>query len=77
MLRYNLVALGHDTGQPHGQACKLGEDDAGTKGVLVHMSTVQRAGLQPLSENQAVSYDLTTDCQSGKQPDDHLRTLQA
>ncbi len=43
----------------------IGPDD-GSKDVFVHISAVERAGLRSLTENQAVSYELTTDRKSGK-----------
>ena len=43
------------------------QPDDGTKDVFVHISAVERAGLRGLRENQAVSYELTTDRKSGKQ----------
>ncbi|MGL4437963.1 MAG: cold-shock protein [Bosea sp. (in: a-proteobacteria)] len=49
--------------------------DDGTKDVFVHISAVERAGLRSLNENQAVSYELTTDRKSGKQSADQLRPL--
>ena len=47
----------------------------GSKDVFVHISAVERAGLRTLTENQAVSYELTTDRRSGKQSADQLRPL--
>ena len=51
------------------------QPDDGGKDVFVHISAVERAGLRSLSENQAVSYELTTDRRSGKQSADQLRAL--
>lgn len=51
------------------------QPDDGTKDVFVHISAVERAGLRGLRENQAVSYELTTDRKSGKQSADQLRAL--
>ena len=51
------------------------QPDDGTKDVFVHISAVQRAGLQTLSENQAVSYEVTTDRRSGKMSAEQLRAL--
>lgn len=51
------------------------EPDDGTKDVFVHISAVERAGLRTLKENQAVSFELTTDRRSGKQSADQLRPL--
>jgi CspA family cold shock protein len=49
--------------------------DDGAKDVFVHISAVERAGLRTLQENQAVSFELTTDRKSGKQSADQLRPL--
>ena len=51
------------------------QPDDGAKDVFVHISAVERAGLRGLRENQAVSYELTTDRKSGKQSADQLRAL--
>lgn len=36
------------------------QPDDGSKDVFVHISAVEKAGLQTLKEDQAVSYELTT-----------------
>jgi CspA family cold shock protein len=36
------------------------QPDGGAKDVFVHISAVERAGLATLSENQKVSFDVTT-----------------
>ncbi len=41
--------------------------DAGGKDVFVHISAVQRAGLQELHDGQKVSYELEADRRSGKE----------
>lgn len=51
------------------------QPDDGSKDVFVHISAVERAGLRSLKENQAVSYELTTDRRSGKQSADQLKAL--
>jgi CspA family cold shock protein len=51
------------------------QPDDGSKDVFVHISAVERAGLRSLAENQAVSYELTTDRKSGKQSADQLRAI--
>ncbi len=51
------------------------QPDDGTKDIFVHISAVQRAGLQTLSENQAVSYEVTTDRRSGKMSAEQLRAI--
>lgn len=37
------------------------EPDDGSKDVFVHVTAVQQAGLQALSQGQRLSYNLTTD----------------
>ena len=49
--------------------------DAGGNDVFVHISTVERAGLRTLKENQAVSFEVATDRKSGKLSADQLRAL--
>ena len=49
--------------------------DDGAKDVFVHISAVEAAGLRTLQENQAVSFELTTDRKSGKQSADQLRAI--
>ncbi|MER2267958.1 cold-shock protein, partial [Methylobacterium oxalidis] len=39
----------------------------GSKDVFVHISAVERAGMQTLDEGQKVSYEIETDRRSGKQ----------
>ena len=41
--------------------------DAGRKYVFVHITAVQRAGLQELHDGQKVSYELEADRRSGKE----------
>jgi cold shock protein len=40
--------------------------DAGGADVFVHISAVQRAGLNHLDENQKIQYELLTDKRTGK-----------
>lgn len=47
--------------------------DAGGQDVFVHISAVQRAGLQDLRDGQKVSYDVVADRRSGKASADNLR----
>ncbi|ACA17392.1 cold-shock DNA-binding domain protein [Methylobacterium sp. 4-46] len=49
------------------------QPDDGGKDVFVHISAVERSGLQTLSEGQKVSYELETDRRSGKQSAGSLR----
>ncbi len=43
------------------------QPDDGGKDVFVHISAVERAGMQGLIEGQKVSYEMETDRRSGKQ----------
>jgi CspA family cold shock protein len=45
----------------------------GGKDVFVHVSAVQRAGLNDLREGEQVSYELATDRRTGKQSADQLK----
>jgi CspA family cold shock protein len=45
----------------------------GGKDVFVHVSAVQRAGLNDLREGEQVSYELATDRRTGKQSADELK----
>jgi CspA family cold shock protein len=45
----------------------------GGKDVFVHISAVQRAGLNDLREGEQVSYELATDRRTGKQSADELK----
>jgi CspA family cold shock protein len=51
------------------------QPDDGGKDVFVHISAVERAGLQGLKENQAVAYEITRDRKSGKESADQLRSF--
>ena len=42
------------------------EPDDGSKDVFVHVSAVERAGMDRLTEGQKVSYELECDPRSGK-----------
>ena len=44
-----------------------------TKDVFVHISAVERAGLQNLNEGQKISYELVADRRSGKMSADNLK----
>ncbi|MDP2804077.1 MAG: cold-shock protein [Phreatobacter sp.] len=45
----------------------------GGKDIFVHISAVQRAGLNDLREGEQVSYELATDRRTGKQSADQLK----
>ncbi|QCK86712.1 cold-shock protein [Phreatobacter aquaticus] len=49
------------------------QPDDGGKDVFVHVSAVQRAGLNDLREGEKVSYELATDRRTGKQSADELK----
>jgi len=40
--------------------------DDGGKDVFVHISAVQRSGMETLAEGQQISYELVTDSRTGK-----------
>ncbi|MCJ2069759.1 cold-shock protein [Methylobacterium sp. J-030] len=43
------------------------QPDDGGKDVFVHISAVERAGMQGLNEGQKISYEMETDRRTGKQ----------
>jgi CspA family cold shock protein len=49
------------------------EPDDGSTDVFVHISAVQRAGMQGLNEGDKVSFEVTADKRSGKSSADNLR----
>ena len=49
------------------------QPEDGTKDVFVHISAVERAGLQNLNEGQKISYELVADRRSGKLSADNLK----
>ena len=42
------------------------QPDNGGKDIFVHISAVQRSGLQGLAEGQKITYELQTDSRTGK-----------
>jgi CspA family cold shock protein len=50
------------------------QPDDGGKDVFVHISAVQRSGLNGLMEGQKISYELETDRRTGKQSAGNLKT---
>ena len=48
------------------------EPDEGGNDVFVHISAVQRAGMQGLDEGQKVNYEVATDQRTGKSAADNL-----
>ena len=49
------------------------QPEEGGKDVFVHISAVERAGMQSLNEGQKVSFDVVADRRSGKSSADNLR----
>lgn len=49
------------------------QPDAGGADVFVHISAVQRSGLQGLTEGQKITYEVVQDRRSGKMTADNLR----
>ncbi len=50
------------------------QPEDGSKDVFVHISAVERAGLQNLNEGQKISYELVADRRSGKMSADNLKS---
>ena len=48
------------------------EPSDGGKDVFVHISAVERAGIDTIVEGQKVNYDVVTDARSGKSAADNL-----
>ena len=51
------------------------QPDNGTRDVFVHISAVERAGLQRLQEGQKVTFELVADRRTGKSSAQNLRAL--
>ena len=51
------------------------EPDDGTRDVFVHISAVERAGLQGLQEGQKVTFELVADRRTGKSSAENLQAL--
>ncbi|MDX7952594.1 cold-shock protein [Lichenihabitans sp. Uapishka_5] len=51
------------------------QPDNGGTDAFVHISAVERAGLQDLREGDKVSYELVADKRSGKQSADQLKVV--
>jgi cold shock protein len=51
------------------------QPDEGGKDVFVHISALERAGMQTLHEGQKVSFDVVADRRTGKSSADNLRAL--
>jgi CspA family cold shock protein len=50
------------------------QPDEGGKDVFVHISAVERAGMNNLNEGQKIEYDVVSDRKTGKSSADNLRT---
>ena len=50
------------------------QPDDGGKDVFVHISAVERSGLNALNENQKISYELERDQRSGKESAVNLKS---
>lgn len=51
------------------------QPDDGGQDVFVHVSAVQRSGLQSLQEGQKISYELQADRRTGKMAAVNLQTI--
>lgn len=49
--------------------------DSGAKDAFVHISAVERAGLDHLVEGQKIQFDLVADHRSGKMSADNLKNV--
>lgn len=49
--------------------------DNGAADVFVHISAVERAGMQTITEGQKLSFDLVRDARSGKNAAENLQTV--
>ena len=50
------------------------QPDEGGNDIFVHISAVERAGMQSLNEGQKVSFDVVADRRTGKSAAENLRT---
>ncbi|MGX7705187.1 cold-shock protein [Methylobacterium sp. Gmos1] len=50
------------------------QPDDGTKDVFVHISAVERAGMQTLTDGQKLFYEMESDRRSGKQSAGNLQS---
>ena len=51
------------------------QPEDGGKDVFVHISAVERSGMNGLSENQKISYELEKDRRNGKESAINLKTV--
>ena len=51
------------------------QPDDGSKDVFVHISAVERAGMQNLNEGQKIAFEVVADRKTGKSSADNLRAV--
>ena len=51
------------------------QPDDGSKDVFVHISAVERAGMNSLNEGQKISYEVVADHRTGKSSANNLRAV--
>ena len=51
------------------------QPDDGSQDVFVHISAVERAGMQDLREGDKISFELTADRRTGKKAADQLKAV--
>jgi CspA family cold shock protein len=51
------------------------QPDDGGKDVFVHISAVERAGMQSLNEGQKIAFEVVADRRTGKSSADNLRAV--
>jgi CspA family cold shock protein len=51
------------------------QPDDGSKDVFVHISAVERAGMQSLNEGQKIEFEVVADRKTGKSSADNLRAV--
>ena len=51
------------------------QPDDGSKDVFVHISAVERAGMQSLNEGQKIAFEVVADRKTGKSSADNLRAI--
>ena len=51
------------------------QPDDGSKDAFVHVSAIERAGMNDLSEGQKISFELVTDTRSGKLSAERLQAV--
>ena len=51
------------------------QPDDGSKDVFVHISAVERAGMQSLNEGQKIEFEVVSDRKTGKSSADNLRAV--